>query len=215
MIYNLQTMFLFFILDAWNESFASRIIINEICLYTVHPENQDWTCFEQEAELDIKSFFGFEGTAEKLAVKEYSKSIGKSKDIMEHYITILLEKGITDVPLWDPPPETEESKKRKAAIKTAANETSGSDQSGNEATAANATSTENKGEKSKLATERPLRRKSSNLRGDSECADGNKEATSKLEQDYIQMYLGQLTPIQESQLVQLKSWVSLLFIISR
>lgn len=195
-------------IDAWNESFASRIIINEICLYTVHPENQDWTCFEQEAELDIKSFFGFEGTAEKLAVKEYSKSIGKSKDIMEHYITILLEKGITDVPLWDPPPETEESKKRKAAIKTAANETSGSDQSGNEATAANATSTENKGEKSKLATERPLRRKSSNLRGDSECADGNKEATSKLEQDYIQMYLGQLTPIQESQLVQLKSWVS-------
>ena len=177
-------------------------------MYTVHPENQDWTCFEQEAELDIKSFFGFEGTAEKLAVKEYSKSIGKSKDIMEHYITILLEQGITEVPLWEPPPETEETKKRKAAVKAAASETSGSDHGNNEATTA--TSTENKGEKSKLATERPLRRKSSNLRGDSECADGNKEATSKLEQDYIQMYLGQLTPIQESQLVQLKSWVSLL-----
>ena len=27
-------------------------------------------------------------------------------------------------------------------------------------------------------------------------------------QDYIQMYLGELTPIQESRLVQLKSWVS-------
>ena len=36
----------------------------------------------------------------------------------------------------------------------------------------------------------------------------SKEATSKLEQDYIQMYLGELSPIQESQLVQLKSWVS-------
>lgn len=54
----------------------------------MHPENSDWTCFEQKAELDIKSFFGFEGTAEKLAVKEYSKSIGKSKDIMEHYIQV-------------------------------------------------------------------------------------------------------------------------------
>ena len=75
-------------IDAWNESFAHRIIINEVCLYSVHPENQDWTCFEQKAELDIKNFFGFEGTAEKLAVKEYSKSIGKSKDIMEHYIQV-------------------------------------------------------------------------------------------------------------------------------
>ena len=68
--------------------FSFRIIINEVCEYSVHPENSDWTCFEQKAELDIKSFFGFEGTAEKLAVKEYSKSIGKSKDIMEHYIQV-------------------------------------------------------------------------------------------------------------------------------
>ena len=75
-------------IDAWNETFAHRITINEVCLYSVHPENSDWTCFEQKAELDIKSFFGFEGTAEKLAVKEYSKSIGKSKDIMEHYIQV-------------------------------------------------------------------------------------------------------------------------------
>ena len=33
-------------------------------------------------------------------------------------------------------------------------------------------------------------------------------SNSKLEQDYIQMYLGELTPIQESRLVQLKGWVS-------
>jgi len=38
--------------------------------------------------------------------------------------------------------------------------------------------------------------------------EGKEAATSKLEQEYIQMYLGMLTPIQESQLVQLKSWVS-------
>ena len=62
----------------------------------MHPENSDWTCFEQKAELDIKSFFGFEGTAEKLAVKEYSKSIGKSKDIMEHYIQVNRAKLIRD-----------------------------------------------------------------------------------------------------------------------
>ena len=52
-------------IDAWNESFCNRVVINEFCLYSVHPENPDWTCFEQSADLDIKSFFGFEGTAEK------------------------------------------------------------------------------------------------------------------------------------------------------
>ena len=85
-------------INAWNESFSNRVVINEVCLYSVHPENPEWTCFEQKAELDIKSFFGFEGTAEKLAIKEYSNSIGRSKDIMEHHIKELVrshEKAIT------------------------------------------------------------------------------------------------------------------------
>lgn len=94
-------------IEAWNESFANRVEINEYCLYSVHPENSDWTCFEQSAELDIKNFFGFEGTAEKLAIKEYSKSIEKSKDIMEHFIGVLADQGVTYVAPW-----TEEDKKK-------------------------------------------------------------------------------------------------------
>lgn len=43
----------------------------------VHPENEDWTCFEQTASLDIKSFFGFESTVEKIAMKQYASSIKK------------------------------------------------------------------------------------------------------------------------------------------
>lgn len=43
----------------------------------VHPENEDWTCFEQTASLDMKSFFGFESTAEKIAMKQYASSIKK------------------------------------------------------------------------------------------------------------------------------------------
>jgi len=84
-------------INAWNESFSNRVVINEVCLYSVHPENSEWTCFEQKAELDIKSFFGFEGTAEKLAIKEYSNSIGRSKDIMECHIKEL----VSDQICWD------------------------------------------------------------------------------------------------------------------
>lgn len=49
-----------------------------VCLsLQVHPENEDWTCFEQSASLDIKSFFGFESTVEKIAMKQYASSIKK------------------------------------------------------------------------------------------------------------------------------------------
>ena len=48
----------------------------------VHPENSDWTCFEQTATLDIKSFFGFESTVEKIAMKQYSQNISKVGEAM-------------------------------------------------------------------------------------------------------------------------------------
>lgn len=47
------------------------------CCFQVHPENPNWTCFEQEASLDIKSFFGFENTVEKIAMKQYTHNIKK------------------------------------------------------------------------------------------------------------------------------------------
>ena len=45
--------------------------------YQVHPENPEWTCFEQDASLDIKHFFGFESTVEKIAMKQYTHNIKK------------------------------------------------------------------------------------------------------------------------------------------
>ncbi|KAI1301770.1 SEC14-like protein 1 [Halotydeus destructor] len=90
-------------IEAWNESFASRIIINELCLYSVHPENPEWTCFEQSASLEVKSFFGFENAVEKLAVKHYAANIKKGKEIIEHYINVLKDQGITKVEHWKDP----------------------------------------------------------------------------------------------------------------
>uniref|UniRef100_A0A6A7FYP6 SEC14-like protein 5 n=2 Tax=Hirondellea gigas TaxID=1518452 RepID=A0A6A7FYP6_9CRUS len=89
-------------IEAYNESFSARVIINETCKYSVHPENSDWTCFEQTAQLDVKSFFGFESTVEKIAMKQYSLNISKGKEIISHYLEILEDEGITSVPLWQP-----------------------------------------------------------------------------------------------------------------
>lgn len=104
-----------------------------ILLYLqVHPENEDWTCFEQTASLDMKSFFGFESTAEKIAMKQYASSIKKvscvvrhlgsspafgsdlsslcllllplqGKEIIEYYLRELEEEGVTHIPRWTPP----------------------------------------------------------------------------------------------------------------
>lgn len=93
-------------IEAYNESFSSRVNVYEHCCYTVHPENEDWTCFEQSASMDIKSFFGFESTAEKIAMKQYAASIKKGKEIIEFHLKQLEEEGITHVPRWLPPPAT-------------------------------------------------------------------------------------------------------------
>lgn len=171
-------------IEAWNESFENRVEINEYCVYSVHPENPEWTCFEQSAELDIKNFFGFEGTAEKIAIREYSKSIEKSKDIMEHFISVLASQNITHVEPWkepEGPVNLPEAGQEPPAEK-------------------------NKRDGSVGPLER-LRRKSS-AKGrellEAECQD----PASKLEQDYIQMFLGKLEPMQESRLVQLKQCMS-------
>nr|KAF6296870.1 SEC14 like lipid binding 1 [Myotis myotis] len=83
-------------IEAHNETFANRVIIKEHCCYTVHPENEDWTCFEQSASLDIKSFFGFESTVEKIAMKQYTSNIKKGKEIIEYYLHQLEEDGASE-----------------------------------------------------------------------------------------------------------------------
>ncbi|KAA0705263.1 SEC14-like protein 1 [Triplophysa tibetana] len=90
-------------IEAYNETFSNRVMVTENCCYTVHPENEDWTCFEQSASMDIKSFFGFESTAEKIAMKQYAASIKKGKEIIEFFLNQLEEEGITHVPRWVPP----------------------------------------------------------------------------------------------------------------
>lgn len=59
-------------------SFRSWTALTEnwICSQ-VHPENSGWTCFEQDASLDIKHFFGFESTVEKIAMKQYATNVKK------------------------------------------------------------------------------------------------------------------------------------------
>ncbi|XP_012057546.1 PREDICTED: protein real-time [Atta cephalotes] len=100
-------------IEAYNESFATRVTVIEKCKYFIHPENPEWTCFEQTASLDIKNFFGFENSMEKLAMKQYAQNIAKGKEIIEYFINQLKEEGITYVAPWDDPQKrsSEEEKK--------------------------------------------------------------------------------------------------------
>lgn len=91
-------------IEVHNETFSSRVIVREHCRYTVHPENDNWTCYEQTATMDIKSFFGFESTAEKIVGKQYASNIKKGKEIIEYYLREMEEEGITFIPRWTPPP---------------------------------------------------------------------------------------------------------------
>ncbi|CAK9795902.1 Protein real-time [Anthophora quadrimaculata] len=93
-------------IEAYNESFSSRVTVIEKCRYFVHPENPEWTCFEQTASLDIRNFFGFENSMEKLAMKQYAQNIAKGKEIIEFFINQLKEEGIIYVAPWKDTNET-------------------------------------------------------------------------------------------------------------
>ncbi|XP_037056554.1 SEC14-like protein 5 [Peromyscus leucopus] len=96
------------LIDAHNETFASRVTVKENCRYTVHPENEDWTCFEQSASLDVRSFFGFESTLEKIAMKQYTANVKRGKEVIEHYLSELISQGTSHIPRWTPAPVREE-----------------------------------------------------------------------------------------------------------
>ncbi|KAG9511313.1 SEC14-like protein 1 [Fragariocoptes setiger] len=113
-------------IKANNESFANRITINEYCTYSTHPDNPDWTCFEQSACLEVKSFFGFETTVEKLAAKQYAQSISKGREIIEYYIQKLKNEGITHVPRFKLPDNTPTSTSTTTTTTTITNTTNNS-----------------------------------------------------------------------------------------
>ncbi|XP_035876850.1 SEC14-like protein 5 isoform X2 [Phyllostomus discolor] len=95
-------------IEAHNETFASRVVVHENCSYTVHPENEEWTCFEQSASLDIRSFFGFESALEKIAMKQYTANVKRGKEVIEHYLNELISQGTSHIPRWTPAPVREE-----------------------------------------------------------------------------------------------------------
>uniref|UniRef100_A0AAQ5X808 SEC14 like lipid binding 1 n=1 Tax=Amphiprion ocellaris TaxID=80972 RepID=A0AAQ5X808_AMPOC len=166
-------------IESHNETFSNRVIIHETCCYSVHPENEDWTCFEQTASLDIKSFFGFESTVEKIAMKQYASSIKKGKEIIEYYLKELEDEGITHVPRWTPsslslplPRPTSLSSPPvlpKLAITPAVSIPS-----------------------FHISLFNPL---------------NSNTGQNKLDADYIKRYLGDLTPLQESCLIRLRKWL--------
>ncbi|XP_028830707.1 SEC14-like protein 1 isoform X2 [Denticeps clupeoides] len=176
-------------IESHNETFSSRIIVHELCCYSVHPENEDWTCFEQTASLDIKSFFGFESTVEKIAMKQYASSIKKGKEIIEFYLKELEDEGITFIPRWAPATASPVKAVVTAALPylplTPAISITAPTDGANDSYAC------------KEGSSPPS---SLNEAGASTPDD-------KLDADYIKRYLGDLTPLQESCLIRLRCWL--------
>ncbi|XP_053327747.1 SEC14-like protein 5 isoform X2 [Spea bombifrons] len=169
------------LIEAHNETFSTRVLVNETCSYSVHPENEDWTCFEQTASLDIKSFFGFESTVEKIAMKQYTANIKRGKEVIEFYLNELIAQGITKLPRWTPgAPVRREDPARTTTV-------------------------------DRSLCQGPALDSSNQGPGRGDPAISISETTpadaDKLEADYIERYLGKLTPMQESSLIHLRQWL--------
>jgi len=70
-------------ITAWNESFDSRVSVEEKCCYYAEG---DKTKFSQAAKLKIHSFWGLESTVEKLMITHYKSSMKQGKEILEKHL---------------------------------------------------------------------------------------------------------------------------------
>uniref|UniRef100_A0A8B9GY73 SEC14 like lipid binding 5 n=1 Tax=Astyanax mexicanus TaxID=7994 RepID=A0A8B9GY73_ASTMX len=141
------------LIEAHNETFSSRHCMYIIYIYI-------YMC------VYIKSFFGFESTVEKIAMKQYTANIKRGKEIIEYYLSELISEGLTEIPRWTPPPPPPPQ-------------------------------TSNL-----LTTLIPpdLHTDTGTRPGSTDPAEGD-----KLDAEYIERFLGQLTPMQESCLIQLRA----------
>ncbi|XP_028978131.2 SEC14-like protein 1 isoform X2 [Esox lucius] len=193
-------------IESHNETFSNRVIIHELCCYSAHPDNEDWTCFEQSASLDIKSFFGFESTVEKIAMKQYASSIKKGKEIIEFYLNQLEEEGITQVPRWSPSLDGPS-----VAVKPVCATPKIPDQDLPAVPALSDPAPADDGDGLR-ASSNDSSLNDSTTKDCSRQAENQAENTTavpedKLDADYIKRYLGDLTPLQESCLIRLRQWL--------
>eukprot|EP00794_Sanderia_malayensis_P008919 gene8919-9871_t len=182
-------------IEAWNDSFANRVEIKEHCYYSVHTEHPDWTVFEQDARLDVKNFFGFESAVEKLAIKAYTNNLKKGKEIVLHYIKELISQGVTGLPLF------QDSKGRPRVLSTIEKQSS----------------VERPDEDENIEAE--LGSEGDEVIGKQEHVESEDERLIesveppplqeyKLEDSYIERYLGHLSPFEESTLMKLRRKVA-------
>lgn len=200
-------------IEATNETYASRIEIFERCRYYAHPENADWTCFDQTATLDIKNFFGFEHSMEKMGMKQYTQMTLKGKEIIEHFIEELRTEGITTASVWVADPSLTAASGIAGAIESTPFTSSDAATAATTAAAEQPLTTtasnsdEVRSEHSKSTNASPQR--SGSLVNDSQCPNASRkpsisEYEDMLDVDYIQAKLGHLEPLQESKLLQLR-----------
>ncbi|XP_046855313.1 SEC14-like protein 1 [Xenia sp. Carnegie-2017] len=166
-------------INAYNESFSSRVIIKENCYYSVHPENPEWTCYEQEASLDVKAFFNFEAAVEKLMIKIYLSNIKKGKEIIQYYIDELISEGVKDLPRF----EDSQGKPRTKSL----NEPIAKEESIKIVKSSNPKENEVSVQEGAVSS----------------------YTEYKIDDEYIHRYLGALTPTEENALIQLRKRISL------
>jgi hypothetical protein len=181
--------------------------------------------------LDIKSFFGFEASVEKIAMKQYSANLAKGKEIIEYYINELMSQGITNIPMWkeslSPNPSQESTittisinedpsliaARRRLSSQDASNifTTSSPPKAAAIAAASAANFSALSDELESFQIDENLRERQGKFNSYKSARfpviDDLILAVGNIDDEYIRRYIGQLDPFEESSLVQLRKWV--------
>eukprot|EP00475_Leptophrys_vorax_P022681 TRINITY_DN3089_c0_g1_i1.p1 TRINITY_DN3089_c0_g1~~TRINITY_DN3089_c0_g1_i1.p1 ORF type:complete len:227 (-),score=67.89 TRINITY_DN3089_c0_g1_i1:187-867(-) len=77
-----------------NDSYKRVFEVNEIVTFTVHPENPEWTLYQQKSELRILVWLaGFEQQAQKVVMEKYLDGYQEGRETDEDFIAEIMKQN--------------------------------------------------------------------------------------------------------------------------
>jgi len=64
-----------------NFTWRGKVNVHEICVYRVHPDNSNWTYFEQTASLELPCLLAFQGQIEGFCLRQYDKNTSEARQV--------------------------------------------------------------------------------------------------------------------------------------
>lgn len=83
-----------FAIKVYNESYRSVFIVNEMNCFKPHPENSEWTVYQQKSEFKINIWLaGYEKRVQESVMEKYLEGYDEGRKVDEEFVQLILNRN--------------------------------------------------------------------------------------------------------------------------